>query len=258
MLCNLPNWPFPRGFPTKILYAFVTSTANAPSPDFTDLQLLSDMRNPQSPFYVILSAIDLLQPSYIQMSAWKPHFQIIIIHVSRNHSNRKETTENVFCSCHRCFLPVLLLFNHMWSPPLILQCSDCSTFRIMCDVPSTAVSCSESVECFPGVDSTFLFEPSVTIPVALVTVGMIIHFMFHIRCISTHKFLNFFIFCTILHDAPALWYSHIYQYACFIFFVFHYFIWPILHNFSVLLLLLLLLLLYNQTRHMVHVHFDQP
>jgi hypothetical protein len=31
----------------------------------------------------------------------------------------------------------------------------CSTFRIMCAVPSTAVCCSESVECFPGIASKF-------------------------------------------------------------------------------------------------------
>ena len=38
------------------------------------------------------------------------------------------------------FFPVLLL-NQRWSPPLTLQTSHCSTFRIMCDVPSTAVFC---------------------------------------------------------------------------------------------------------------------
>ena len=52
-------------------------------------------------------------------------------------------------SCHRPFFPVLLL-NQRWSPPLRLQASRCSTFRIMCDVPSIAVFCSESIECFPG------------------------------------------------------------------------------------------------------------
>jgi hypothetical protein len=44
------------------------------------------------------------------------------------------------------FLAILL--NQQWSSPLRLQASHCSTFRIMCDVPSTAVFCSESVECF--------------------------------------------------------------------------------------------------------------
>jgi len=41
---------------------------------------------------------------------------------------------------HRHFFPVLLL-NQQWSPPLSLQASHCSTFRIMCDVPSIAVFC---------------------------------------------------------------------------------------------------------------------
>jgi hypothetical protein len=36
------------------------------------------------------------------------------------------------------FSPVLLL-NQRWSSPLRLQVSDCSPFRIMCDVPSAAV-----------------------------------------------------------------------------------------------------------------------
>ena len=55
------------------------------------------------------------------------------------------------------FSPVLLL-NQRWSPPLRLQASHCSTFRIMCDVPSTAVFCSESIECFPGTASKFFLK----------------------------------------------------------------------------------------------------
>ena len=41
-----------------------------------------------------------------------------------------------------------LLPHHRWSPSLRLHVSHCSTFRIMCDVPSTAVFCSETIECF--------------------------------------------------------------------------------------------------------------
>ena len=102
-------------------------------------------------------------------------------------------------SCHRYFFPVHLL-NQRWSPPLTLQASHCSTFRIMCDVPSIAVFCSESIECFPGTTSKFFFKLLVTIPVAPVITGAIAHFRFHIRCISIHKLLyfNFFSasFCT--------------------------------------------------------------
>ena len=57
-------------------------------------------------------------------------------------------------SCHRHFFLVQLL-NQRWSPPLTLQASHCSTFRIMCDVPRIAVFCSESIECFPGTASKF-------------------------------------------------------------------------------------------------------
>jgi hypothetical protein len=64
----------------------------------------------------------------------------------------------------------------------------------MCDVPSTAVCCSESVECFTAVAYKYFFKPFVTTPVAPITTGTIIHFMFHIRCISVHKLLYFSFF----------------------------------------------------------------
>ena len=65
------------------------------------------------------------------------------------------------------------------TPPLTLQASHCSTFRIMCDVPSLAVFCSESIECFPGRVSKFFFKLLVTIPVAPIITGTIVHFRFH-------------------------------------------------------------------------------
>ena len=104
-------------------------------------------------------------------------------------------------SCHRHFFLVLLL-HQQWFPPLRLQASYCSTFRIMCDVPSIAVFCSESIECFPGTASKFFFKLLFTIPVARIIIGTIVHFRFHIHCICIHKLLyfNFFSasFCTTL------------------------------------------------------------
>ena len=95
---------------------------------------------------------------------------------------------------------LLLLLNQRWSPPLRLQASHCSIFRIMCDVPSIAVFCSEYIEYFPGTVSKYFLKLLVTIPVAPIITGTIVHFMFHIRCISIHKLLyfNFFSasFCT--------------------------------------------------------------
>jgi hypothetical protein len=41
---------------------------------------------------------------------------------------------------------VLLLLSQWWTPPLRLQVSDCSTFLMMCHVPSMAVFCRESTE----------------------------------------------------------------------------------------------------------------
>ena len=94
----------------------------------------------------------------------------------------------MYVSCHGHFFLVLLLYQR-WSPPLRLQASHCSTFRIMCDVPSIAVFCRESIECFPGIVSKLFFKLLVTIPVAPIITGTIVHFRFHIRCISIHKLL---------------------------------------------------------------------
>ena len=97
---------------------------------------------------------------------------------------------------------LVLLLNQRWSPSLRLQNSHCSTFRIMCDVPSTAVFCSESTECFPGTASRSFLKLLVTIPVAPVITGIIVHFRFHIQCISIHKPVYFNVFsasfCTII------------------------------------------------------------
>jgi len=49
-----------------------------------------------------------------------------------------------------------------------------STLCVMC--PSIAVFCSESIECFPGVVSKFFFKLLVTIPVAPIITGTIVHF----------------------------------------------------------------------------------
>ena len=53
----------------------------------------------------------------------------------------------------------------------------------MCDVPSIAVFCSESIECFPGTVPKFFLKLLVTIPVAPIITGTIVHFRFRIGCI---------------------------------------------------------------------------
>ena len=107
---------------------------------------------------------------------------------------------------------LVLLTNQRWSPPLRLQVSDCSNFRIMCDVPSTAVFCSGSVECFPGMASKFICKPFVTIPVAPIITGITFHFTFHIRFIYVHNplYLSFF----LLPCAWQLCLQLLPQYAC--------------------------------------------
>jgi len=100
---------------------------------------------------------------------------------------------------------LVILLNQRWSPPLRLQASDCSAFRIMCEIPNIAVFCSESIECFPSTASKFVLKLLVTIPVAPIITGIIVHFRFHILCISIHKLLyfNFFSasFCTAFLSA---------------------------------------------------------
>ena len=46
----------------------------------------------------------------------------------------------------------------------------------MCDVPSTAVFCNESTECFPGTASKFFLKLLVTIPVTTIIIGIIVTF----------------------------------------------------------------------------------
>ena len=93
----------------------------------------------------------------------------------------------------------------------------------MCDVPSIAAFCVQSTECFPGMVSKFFFKPC-TILEASIIASIIIHFMFHIHCNINSCILAFFPF--LLHTSVH-GYCHIYQHACFLFFVFNYYIWPI-------------------------------
>ena len=62
---------------------------------------------------------------------------------------------------------------------------------------------------FSRLDSKFFFKLLVTIPVAPIITGIILHFRFHIRCISIHKLLyfNFIIIIIIIIIIPALAFS---------------------------------------------------
>ena len=92
------------------------------------------------------------------------------------------------------FFLVLLLLNQWRSPPLRFQASDFSTFCIVCDVPGICVFCSASIKSFAGMASKFFHKPFVTILVAAVIAGIIIHLKFYIHCISIHKLLYFSFF----------------------------------------------------------------
>jgi len=75
----------------------------------------------------------------------------------------------------------------------------------MCDVPSIAVFCSESIEWFPGTASRFFLKLLDTIPVAPIITGTIVHFRFHIRCISIHKhlYLNLLLLLLLLLSSTS-------------------------------------------------------
>ena len=55
----------------------------------------------------------------------------------------------------------------------------------MCDVPSIAVFCSESIECFPSTASKFFLKLLVTIPVAPIITCIIVH-----HCLTNYPNLN--------------------------------------------------------------------
>jgi len=74
------------------------------------------------------------------------------------------------------FLVILLI--QQWSPPLRLQASHCSTFRIMCDVPSIAVFCNESIECLPGIASKFYIMVTIIIIIIIIIIVFFLHIMY--------------------------------------------------------------------------------
>ena len=55
----------------------------------------------------------------------------------------------------------------------------------MCDVPSIAVFCSASIECFPSTASKFFPKLLVTIPVTPIITGIIIIIIIYI-CVLSH------------------------------------------------------------------------
>ena len=83
------------------------------------------------------------------------------------------------------------------SPPSTLQVSDCSTFRIMCDIPPIAVCHSPAIECFPGMAPKFCFKYFVAVPVAPVIPSANVHFMLHIRCVTNINPCVYFLYASV-------------------------------------------------------------
>jgi hypothetical protein len=87
----------------------------------------------------------------------------------------------IIISCHRfSFFPGTSALEPVVNPTTQASVSACSTFLMMCDVPSMAVFCKESTEYCPGIVSRYFCKLLLTIPVAPMITGMTKHFMFHI------------------------------------------------------------------------------
>ena len=87
----------------------------------------------------------------------KSLFSCFLPFVSFNHVSRCDFTDSLLlllllycllCPVTDLLSPLPHLFYQQLSPPFTLQVSVCSTSRIMCYVPSTALLCIESTECF--------------------------------------------------------------------------------------------------------------
>jgi hypothetical protein len=68
-----------------------------------------------------------------------------------HHRRRRRRRHHHHLLSQFSFPLVLVIFNQWRTPPLKLHVSHCGTFLIMCDVPSTAPFCTESIEWFPGI-----------------------------------------------------------------------------------------------------------
>jgi hypothetical protein len=79
---------------------------------------------------------------------------------------------------------------------MLISTAQASSFRLIFYIlymmfQVISVFCSESVDCFPGVASKIFLTRFVTVPVAPVLTGIILHFRLHIHYISLHKLLYF-------------------------------------------------------------------
>ena len=106
----------------------------------------------------------------------------------------------LFLWCWSCCCLLSQAFSSGTSlEPKVIHTDQASSFRIQ--YFRYYVWCSkysESIEYFPGLASKFFFKPTVTLPVASVITGIILHFIFHIHCISIYSPASF---CTTFLSA---------------------------------------------------------
>jgi hypothetical protein len=96
--------------------------------------------------------------------------------------------------------------NQRWPAPLRLQASHCSTFRIVCDVPSIAVFCTESIECFPGIAPRFFLKFFITIPVAPIIIIILLLLLYYYSALVNQT--NWFKLLNVLLCTQQLSFSY--------------------------------------------------
>jgi hypothetical protein len=85
------------------------------------------------------------------------------------------------------------LFNQWLSPPLRLKYFP---YYVWCSKYSCL--CSEPIACFPGVASKYFLKPPLLFRLLEIITGIMLHFRFHILCISIHKLLYFSLLLLLL------------------------------------------------------------
>ena len=133
----------------------------------------------------------------------------------------------------------------------------------MHDVPSIAVFCSESTECFPGTASKLFLKSFITILVAPIITGIIIHFMFHIHHISIHKplYFSFFVasFCMkfLSMDIATSNNMHVFSFLFLICHIFMFTYWFVcVYNFLSCWCLVLCILIKVNVLKLYHISFS--
>jgi hypothetical protein len=119
---------------------------------------------------------------------------IIVSFMQGNHTHILETNLVPRESTVAAILSLLFMVPLSLVPVLALLYFYVSTFRSMCAVPNMTVFCSSLTSWCPSMLLTCFLNDFEMVPVAPITAGYTLDFIFHMRCISIVRSLNFKIF----------------------------------------------------------------